>query len=69
MSVKPNAGDTSGSKLDSNVALLTATAAATSSTAHGASISAKLDQAQRELVYHYLDNGRLTAANILATMT
>lgn len=39
------------------------------STGAKATATAALDQAQRELVEHYLSVGRLTAANILSTMT
>lgn len=69
MTVKPSAKDSDGGALDVKVTSLAATATASAGKPQAAAISAALDQAQRELVYHYLDTGRLTAANILSTMT
>lgn len=69
MTVKPSAKDTDGAGLDTKVTSLSATATASAGKPQAASISAALDQAQRELVYHYLNIGRLSAANILSTMT
>jgi hypothetical protein len=34
-----------------------------------AHLDQKLDQAQRELVIHYMGNGRLSAASILSTLS
>lgn len=71
MTVSPRQGDTAGTLLNTNVSALSAAATAISaaSTSAKAAAAAALDQAQRELVYHYLSVGRLTAANILSTMT
>lgn len=66
MAVKPTAGDSNGTALDVKVTNLTNQLAAVSSTQHKASIAAALDQAQRELVYHYMNVGRLIASAILA---
>lgn len=69
MTVTAYPRDAEGSRLTVNVAALTTQVAAVSSPAHKAAMAASLDQAQRELVLHYLDTGRLTAASILSTMT
>lgn len=69
MTVSPSPKDTSGTLLNTNVALLSTAVTAAAGKAHASSLSAALDQAQRELVYHYLDIGRLQAATILSTMT
>lgn len=69
MTVKPTARDTAGVDLDTKVTSLSAAVTASVGKAHNASLSAQLDQAQRELVYHYLDTGRLSAASVLSTMT
>lgn len=69
MTVGPNPRNQDSLALDAAVTKLTAAVAATKSTAHGAAMAAALDKAQRELVLHYLDVGRLSAANILSTMT
>jgi hypothetical protein len=67
MAVTPRPNDAAGAVLATNVTTMAATPV--KSTAQAAAVAAALDQAQRELVYHYLDVGRLTAANILSTMT
>jgi hypothetical protein len=71
MTVTAYPKDIDGSNLSAAVTTLTTQLAAIASTSNAtkAALTAKLDQAQRELVYHYLDTGRLTAANILSTMT
>ena len=71
MTVSAYPKDTIGASLSSAVSTLATAVAAISSASAGtkAAAAAALDQAQRELVYHYLDVGRLTAANILSTMT
>lgn len=69
MTVTPSTKDADGSTLNTKVTALQTTATAAAGKPQAAAISAALDQAQRELVYHYLDTGRLTAANILSTMT
>lgn len=69
MTVKPSAKDTAGADLDTKVTTISTASTAAAGKAHAASLNASLDQAQRELVYHYLNIGRLSAANILSTMT
>lgn len=69
MTVTPRTGDNAGTLLQSNITALTAQIAVVSSPLHKAQMSANLDQLQRELLYHYLDNNRLIAATILSTMT
>lgn len=69
MAVVASPKDADGARLATNVTALSTLATAATGKAHAASLSASLDQAQRELVQHYLNVGRLTAANILSTMT
>jgi hypothetical protein len=69
MTVSPRVGDNAGTLLQSNITALTSQISATSSPLHKAAMQAQLDQLQRELVYHYLDVNRLSAATILSTMT
>lgn len=69
MTVSASPKDSDGAALSTKVTALSTTVTAASGKAQAASLSAALDQTQRELVYHYLDVGRLTAANILSTMT
>lgn len=69
MTVTPRVGDNAGTLLQSNITALTAQIAVTSTPLHKVSMNAQLDQLQRELVYHYLDNNRLLASSILSTMT
>lgn len=69
MTVSASPKDSSGAFLTTAVASLTTAVAAAAGKPHAASLSAALDQANRELVYHYLDVGRLNAATILSTMT
>lgn len=66
MTVNVPQGDTNAAQLQSNITALQTQITNTKSTAHAPSQAARLDQLQRELVYHYLNTGRLTAANILA---
>lgn len=69
MAVSPRPGDNDGYLLQSNIVSLTTQIAATKSTAHNASMVARLDQLQRELVLHYLDVGRISAATVLSTLS
>jgi di/tricarboxylate transporter len=69
MTVTASPKDSDGAALSAKVTALTTAQAAVSSPLTKAALSAVLDQTQRELVYHYLDTGRLVAANILSTMT
>lgn len=69
MTVSASAKDSDGRQLQANITSLSVAVTAASGKAHAAALSAQLDQLQREAVYHFLDTGRLTAANILSTMT
>lgn len=69
MTVNVPAGDSNAAQLQSNINALTTKKGVTSSTLHNYQMAVKLDQLQRELVYHYLDTGRLNAASILSTMS
>lgn len=71
MAVKPFPKDNVGAELDTKVTNLTSTANAIHPASAGAkaAAAAALDQAQRELVNHYMTNGRLSAATILSTLT
>jgi hypothetical protein len=69
MTVTASPKDSDGAAKATAVAALATIATAAAGKPQAASISAALDQSQRELVYHYLNVGRLTAANILSTMT
>ena len=67
VSALPRAAD--GAALATKVTALSTQATALANGSAKFAAQAALDRAQRELVYHYLDTGRLTAANILSTMT
>ena len=69
MTVSPFPKDAAGVLLQSNITALTTAIGVTTSTVHKYQMQVQLDQLQRELVAHYLDVGRLVAANILSTMT
>ena len=69
MTVSASPKDSAGAALSASVTALSTALTAAVGKPQYASMSAALDQAQRELVYHYLDVGRLIAANILSTMT
>ncbi|MDE2097046.1 MAG: hypothetical protein KGL39_07355 [Patescibacteria group bacterium] len=69
MTVTPNPRDNDGRLLASNITALTTAVNAASGKAHYNALSVQLDQLQRELVQHYLEVGRLSAANILSTMS
>jgi len=71
MTVSALPKDLDGARLTTAVTNATTTLNGISSASTSAKIAAAaaLDQAQRELVLHYLETGRLTAANILSTMT
>jgi hypothetical protein len=61
--------DPDGVLLQANINALTTQLNLTSSTSIKETIRLKLDQAQRELVYHYLDVGRILASTILSTLS
>lgn len=69
MAVTPNPKDNDGRLLQANVNALQIATNAASGKSHFAALSAQLDQAQRELVSHFLNVGRLQAASILSTMS
>lgn len=69
MAVKPLNKDKDGSVLDTNVTTLTTTVANLGNSPAKFAAQAALDQAQRELVLHYLNNGRITAASVLSTLS
>lgn len=69
MTVGPSAKDSDGAALSTKVTFLSTATTTAAGKAHAPSLSAALDQAQRELVYHYLNVGRLQASSILSTMT
>lgn len=69
MTVTASPRDTDGAALSVKVTGLSTQVTALANGSAKVAASALLDQTQRELVYHYLDTGRLTAASILSTMT
>lgn len=69
MTVTATSRDPDGLLLQLNITALTTQVASTSSTLTKHQLSLKLDQLQRELVYHHLDVGRILAATILSTLT
>lgn len=69
MTVTANPRDNDGRLLAANIAALQTAVNAASGKAHFAALSAQLDQLQREFVAHCLDVGRLSAANIISTMS
>ena len=69
MTVVAHPGDNDGVLLQADINSTTAQLNSTSNTLVKEAIRLKLDQLQRELVYHYLDVGRITAATILSTLS
>lgn len=69
MTVSASAKDSDGRQLQSNISALQTAVNASAGKSHNAALQAQLDQLQRELVYHFLNVGRLQAATILSTMT
>jgi hypothetical protein len=69
MTVSASSKDSDGALLQTKIAALSTAVTAAVGKAHYAALSAALDQAQREAVYHFLDTGRLLASSILSTMT
>lgn len=69
MTVGVPAGDSNAAVLQANITALTAKLTITKGLLHVEAMKVRLDQLQRELVYHYMDTGRLNAANILSTMS
>jgi len=69
MTVIARPRDADGAALATRVTNLTAQANALANGPSKVAANDALDQAQRELVTHYVNIGRLSAANILSTMT
>lgn len=69
MTVTAHPKDHDATTLQQNITALTTKLTVTSSPSAKNAMSIQLDQYQRELVVHYLDIGRLTAANILSTLS
>lgn len=69
MTVGVPQGDSNAALLQSNINALNTKLGITTGTLHVEAMKRRLDQLQRELVYHYLNTGRLNAANILSTMS
>lgn len=65
----PPPKDNNAAELTTKISGLQTSVNNSSGKANAASLAAALDQSQRELVYHYMETGRLTAASILSTMT
>ena len=69
MTVSAYPKDSAGAALSAKVTALSTQATALGNGPAKVAAAALLDQTQRELVYHYMAQGRLTAASILSTMT
>jgi hypothetical protein len=61
--------DSAGAALATAVTARTTAAAALANGPAKVAANVQLDADQQALVIHYMEHGRLTAANILATMT
>ena len=68
MTVIAKSGDTAGLLLQANLTLLQTAAAKLSGSALYTA-QQKINQHQTELVYHYLDVGRISAATVLSTLS
>jgi hypothetical protein len=69
MTVLATSKDPDGILLQTQITAITTQLNLTTSTNVKETIRLKLDQAQREAVYHFLDVGRITAATILSTLS
>lgn len=69
MTVGVPQGDSNAALLQANINALNSKLGVTTGTLQREHMKAKLDQYQRELVYHYLNTGRLVASSILSTMS
>lgn len=69
MTISASSKDSDGRQLQSAIAALQIRVNAAAGKSQAPALNAQLDQFQRELVAHFLDVGRLNAANILSTMT
>ena len=67
MAVTPHPRDTAGTNKQTEITNLQA--AVVSSPGAKAFLDAKTEQAQKELVLHYMNIGRLSAATILSTLS
>jgi hypothetical protein len=69
MTVLATSKDPDGLLLQTQITALNTQINNTASTLTKESLRVKLDQLQREAVYHFLDVGRITAATILSTLS
>lgn len=69
MTVSAHPRDAAGASVQAAITALTTKLTITSSAGAVNQMNVKLDQLQRELVAHYMNVGRITAAGILSTMT
>ena len=69
MTVLATSKDPDGLLLQTQITSLNTQINNTASTLTKESLRIKLDQLQRESVYHFLDVGRITAATVLSTLS
>lgn len=69
MTVLATSKDPDGLLLQTQITALNTQINNTASTLTKESLRIKLDQMQREAVYHFLDVGRITAATVLSTLS
>ena len=69
MTVLATSKDPDGLLLQTQITALNTQINNTASTLTKESLRIKLDQLQRESVYHFLDVGRITAATVLSTLS
>jgi hypothetical protein len=67
MAVTPHPRDSAGTSKQAEITVLQASVV--SSPVTKAHVDAKLDQAQKELVLHYMNIGRISAATVLSTLS
>lgn len=69
MTVSAHPRDTAGASVQAAITALTTKLTITSGPSAVNQMNVKLDQLQRDAVIHFMNIGRITAANILSTMT
>ena len=69
MTVLATSKDPDGLLLQTQITALNTQINNTASTLTKESLRIKLDQLQRESVYHFLDTGRILAATVLSTLS
>ena len=69
MTVLATSKDPDGLLLQTQITALNTQINNIASTLTKESLRIKLDQLQREAVYHFLDTGRITAATVLSTLS